>query len=167
MGGHDPLLLAYVVGPPADHARVHGAPVREIVWKEHLVAGDLHQHERLVLIEAGGGHRRRLQVALAQLPARALDEIGDALLRLDPLVDVLVAREHDADAVPHEQRLEQHAQLDVRAVATAVGVERMVEVGDLPRLRRVSQRLVGPGELFRVHQVVSRTKKRTFCRANV
>ena len=47
---------------------------------------------------------------LAQLGRGAGDDVGDALLRLDPLVEVLVAGEHHVDAVSQEQRLELLAQ---------------------------------------------------------
>ena len=50
------------------------------------------------------------EIAAAQLRGAARDEIRDALLRLDALVEVLVAGEDDVDAVLDEQRLELVAQ---------------------------------------------------------
>ena len=91
-----------------------------------------------------------VDVALAQLPARSAHEVDDAFLRLDPLVEMVVAGEHDADVVLEEQRLEHLAQPLIRAVAVARRVERMVEVRDLPVLVRVLQLLLEPRDLLRV-----------------
>src|SRR6185295_9224111 len=83
--------------PAADHAGIdHRAGARDRV-EEHLVADDLRRHERQVRVEAlGGDTGRRVDVALAQLTARADDEVGDALLRLHALVEMVVAGEHHA-----------------------------------------------------------------------
>ena len=97
--------------------------------------------------------RRRPDVAPTQLAARPVDEVRDALLRLDAFVDVVVAGEHDVDAVLDEQRLEDDAQLDLRAVPAAVRIERMVEVADLPVIGRLLERVVEPRQLLRVHLV--------------
>ena len=45
-------------------------------------------------------------VVVQVAPAAARHEIGDAALRLDPLVQMLVAREDDVDAVAHQRRFE-------------------------------------------------------------
>ena len=68
--------------------------------ERQVVAVDFHQHERLVGVVAERRQRRALaQVARAQLARRALDEVRDPVLRLDPLVGVIVAGEDQADAV--------------------------------------------------------------------
>src|SRR5687767_10542235 len=67
-----------------------------------LRPGDRRDEKGLILIEPSRGDRRRGQATLPELAARADDEVRDALLRLDPLVDVFVAREHDVDAVIDE-----------------------------------------------------------------
>src|SRR5687768_3648287 len=77
--------------------------------KEELVADDLHEHERIFAIVAVEGQLRFPQVALPQLSRRANDEVGDAFLRLDALVEVLVSGDHDVDAMFDEHRLEQIA----------------------------------------------------------
>src|SRR5262249_52430339 len=105
---------------PVNHAAVDRLTGSRSGLKEQIVAGDLHERERLILVEVRRRHRRWTNVAPAQLAARAVDEVRDASLRLDALIDVVVARVHDVDAVSHEQRLEQHAEIDGRSVAAAV-----------------------------------------------
>jgi hypothetical protein len=56
----------------------------------------------IALIEALGMNGSALDIALPQLSTSAGDEIVDTLLRLEPLIEVLVAREHDVDAVRDE-----------------------------------------------------------------
>ena len=73
---------------------------------------DFDQHERLILVEGHRGHLRPYQISLAQLAARAGNEVGDAVLRFDALVQMVVAREHDVDAVLDQQRLEAQPQVD-------------------------------------------------------
>ena len=99
--------------PPRDHARVDHFPGARDRVEVQLVAVDLRDQERLLVSnadrrEAGAA----IDVSLPQLAARSDDEVGDALLRLDPLVDVVVSREDDADAVLEEQRLEHLAQFE-------------------------------------------------------
>lgn len=89
-----------------DYARVDNLAGPGKRSKPHLVPGNLHQHEGLILIESRSRDLGRLDAAPPQLPARSFDEIGDALLWLGSLVDVLVPREHDVDAVPDHQWLE-------------------------------------------------------------
>ena len=55
-------------------------------------------------------------------------EVVDALLRLDPLVEMLVAGEYHIHAVLHEQRLEELPQVFLGAVFLARRIDRMVEV---------------------------------------
>jgi len=61
-------------------------------------------------IEADVGERRRPDVAGAQRAGAARDEVGDPLLRLDALVEVLVSRERDRHAVREENRFERGAE---------------------------------------------------------
>src|SRR6185503_13680672 len=120
----------------ADRAGVDGRPRARDRLEEELVASHFDQHEGVVLVEIGGRQARGVRVAPPQLAARAGDEVGDALLRLDALVDVVVPREDDVDAVLDEQRLERDAERHVGPVTAGVRVERMVEVADLPVLAR-------------------------------
>src|SRR5215207_427409 len=88
-------LLAEV----GDDAGVHGLAGAGDDLEVHLVLDDLEEHEGEVFVERLLRQgRARLHVALAELPARARDEVVDALLRLDALVEVLVPGQHDVDA---------------------------------------------------------------------
>src|SRR4029079_4071365 len=85
-----------------------------------LIAGDLGDEKRLFHgVGVGGEPRAAIDVALPQLTARSDYEVGDALLRHDALVDVVVAGEHHADAVLQEERLERLARPQIRAVPVA------------------------------------------------
>ena len=100
-----------------------------------LVAVDLGGEERVIGVEADLRQAALpVDVAPTELPAGSGDEVDDALLRLDPLVEVIVTGEHDADARLQKQRLEHGRQVGVRSVTLARGVERMVEVRNLPVL---------------------------------
>src|SRR3712207_7897092 len=55
-----------------------------------------------------------LRVALPELPAGTRDEVVDALLRLDALVEVLVTGEDDVEAVADEERLDDLARSEER-----------------------------------------------------
>ena len=88
--------------------------------EDHLVTADLDEHERPVISEAGRGQRRRRDAALPKLPARALDEVGDALLGCRAFVDMLVSGEDHVHVVSQEERFQDDAQLHVRAVAIAI-----------------------------------------------
>src|SRR4051812_49313587 len=67
--------------------------------ERQVVADDLDEHERVAGVEPLVLERRRRDVPLAQLRRAAGDEVGDPLLRLDALVEVLMPREDDVDAV--------------------------------------------------------------------
>src|SRR5687767_5211975 len=56
--------------------------------KIQFLAHDLDQHEGVVRIVAVDGQVRLSQVALPQLRRRSDDEVGHAILRLEPLVEV-------------------------------------------------------------------------------
>ena len=95
--------------------------------------------------------------SLAALPG---DEVVDALLRLHPLVEVLVAGQDDVDAVLQEQRLELLAQRHVGSVLVARRVERVMEERDLPVGAARRQLLLQPGELGLVHVVAVEREER-------
>src|SRR5262245_19266930 len=97
---------------PADLARVDDPAAPGPSFEMEVVSRDLDEREGVVLIEVRGGEARWPNVPPAELTARSVDEIRNALLRLDPLVDVVVAREHDVDTVLDEQGLECDAQVD-------------------------------------------------------
>src|SRR5215213_7806343 len=116
-----------------DDARVYGLARAGDDLEVHLVAGDFEDHERHVLVERLRGQGRVVvHVAVAQLAARARDEIVDAFLRLDALVEVLVAGEDYVDAVLQKDRLDDLAQRSVGAVLAARRVRRVVKEGYLP-----------------------------------
>src|SRR5688572_1932711 len=91
-----------------DDARVDRGSIACDGVKVQLVAAHFHQHETPILVERGGGCGGGHDAALA-LTARAGDEIGDALLRVQTFVDVVVARERHVDSMPDQNRLEDHA----------------------------------------------------------
>ena len=78
-----------------------------------VISAHLDEHERLFLIESDGCRLGPPQVTLAELPAGTCDEIVDALLRLQPFVNVIVTREHHLHPVLDEQRLEQDPYIHV------------------------------------------------------
>src|SRR5205085_5503000 len=80
---------------PANHSGVDARAGSRHRLEEQLVAVDFDEHERLVPIEVGGSHRGRPHVARAELAARPGDEVGDPLLRLEALVDVVVSGDDD------------------------------------------------------------------------
>src|SRR5258705_8730551 len=91
---------------PMDDAVIHARAGAADRLEVRLVAGNLPQHERIVGVEAGGHQARRADVVRAQRTARARYEVCNAPLRLRPLVEVLVPRQHEADVVGDERRLE-------------------------------------------------------------
>ena len=139
---------------PADLAGVDALAATRNGLEPHHVAVDLDEHEALFGIEALGGHRRRADdVAGAQLGRAAGREVVDALLRLEPLVEVLVAGEDDVEVVLDEQRLDDRPQVDFRSVPAARRIDRVMEVGDLPLRVRLRQLVLEPALLVLVHVV--------------
>ncbi len=116
--------------------------------EEHVIVRDFDQHEALILIEVGCGLLVWPKVALPQLACGARHEVVDTLLRLDSLVDVIVAGKHDVDAVSKEDRLEHDTKINRGAVPRGVRIQRMMEVTDLPRLFRVAESRLQPLQLF-------------------
>ena len=104
----------------ADHSGIHDLAAAGHDAEVHRVAVDLGGHEGQVGVEAAGGQAGRgIDVAGPQLAAGSDHEVDDALLRLDALVEVVVAGQHDADVVFQEQRLQHLAQAEIRAVPVA------------------------------------------------
>jgi hypothetical protein len=81
---------------------------------------------------------------LSQLARRALDEVRNPLLRHEPFVDVIVTGVHHVDTVADEQRLECDPQLDLGTVTFTVGIQRVMEVCDLPSLFGFSEECLEP-----------------------
>src|SRR5664279_5502838 len=96
---------------------------------------DFSDEERVVGIEANVGQRGLLDVAATQLAPGPYDEIRDALLGLDALIDMVVPAEDHADAVFDEHRLERRPQRQGRTVRRAGRVKGMMEHDDLPGFR--------------------------------
>jgi hypothetical protein len=76
---------------PGQRARIHDLPLIGDRLEVHRVLGDFDQHEVIAGVEALGGQVGFLDVAVAQLRCAARREVVDPLLRLDALVEVLVA----------------------------------------------------------------------------
>ncbi len=87
--------------------------------EEQVIADDLDEGERSIGVEALRGHRRFVaDVATPQLRRAALHDVDDPLLWLQPLVEVLVAREDHVHAVLDEQRFD-HASADRAPIRAA------------------------------------------------
>src|SRR5215471_10422970 len=82
-----PYLTLRIHARVMDHAGIHGLAGARAGLEIQVVAGDLDQRERLILIEVRRGHVGRMRIAAPQLSARSIDEVGDPFLRLEPLVD--------------------------------------------------------------------------------
>jgi hypothetical protein len=86
----------------------------------------------IVAVEADLGQRRLVNVAGAERPGAARNEIRDTTLRLDALVELLMARKSDRHAVPEQQRLERGAKPPRRALVASGRVNRPMKNRDLP-----------------------------------
>src|SRR5687768_5794656 len=93
-----PFLRSSLLAPPDDPRVDRGSAARDGL-KEQLGAAHLHQHETSILVERSGSGGGGGDAALA-LTAGAGDKVGDALLRVQPFVDVIVAREHHVHSMP-------------------------------------------------------------------
>ena len=80
--------------------------------KIHFIARDFDQHECAIGVESLLRHSGFCQVAIPQLAGRTFGEVVDAFLRLDPLVDVVVAGKHRIHAVLDEHWFDQRPQLN-------------------------------------------------------
>ena len=87
---------------PVDAARVDRFPFVRDGLEGQIVADNLHEHETVALIPAFRCQVCLREVARSQLRGVAECEIGDALLRLDPLVEMFVSAQHDVHAVLQE-----------------------------------------------------------------
>src|SRR5262249_51797124 len=105
-----------------DRARVDRLPGPRKRLEEQIRTRDLDQHKALILIEASGFVLRPHDVAAPELPPRAFNEVVDALLRREPLVEMLVAGENNGHTVPEKERLEDDTQVYCRPVRAAIGV---------------------------------------------
>src|SRR6266542_2524361 len=86
--------------PARDHAPVEDLARAGDGVEPHLVPVDLRHHEALILVVTRLRQPRAfVDIPLAQLPARARDEVDDPALRFYALVEVVAPCEHDADAV--------------------------------------------------------------------
>src|SRR4029453_10869289 len=124
-----------------------------------FIAVDFDQHEVQVLIESLGCQAGDGNVRLAHFARSARDEVLDPVLWLEPLVEVLVPREHNIYAVFQEQRLQYRAQLQIRTMPLARRIQWMVEEADLPFLPGIAQLLFQPRELRLVHVVAVEGEK--------
>jgi hypothetical protein len=89
-----------------DAADVDRLPALIDGLEEQLVSRDFHQHEGVFAIISECGQIGFLKIPFSQFCRRADDEVRDALLRFDAFVKMLVAREHDVDAVLEEHWLQ-------------------------------------------------------------
>ena len=90
----------------AEAARVDHLPGRDNVWKcivSPSISTSMNEKSVSNPLAVSGPPT---DVALPQLAGGAAGEVVDALLRLEPLVEVLVPGEHHVDAVLDEQRLD-------------------------------------------------------------
>ena len=79
-----------------------------------MIADDFHERERSIGIEALCRHRRVVaDIAATQLGRASLRDVDDPLLRLQALVEMLVTREHDVDAICQEQRFDDFLEIEL------------------------------------------------------
>ena len=103
-----------------EDTRVDGLPHSRDGIKVHFVAANFSGHENLIGIEPLSRNARpSVDVAHSQLAPRPYDKIRDPLLRLNSLVEVIVAVKHYAHIVFYEKRFKYFAQPEVRAVPVA------------------------------------------------
>src|SRR5215831_5123538 len=112
---------------------------------------DFYQHEGSIRIETLSHGRRRPQIVNAQFAGTAENEIVDAVLRLNSLIHVLVAREHQGDAVLFKDRLEARTEVLVRSVEFAIRIQGMVKEADFPGLVSAFELALDPSQLIGVH----------------
>src|SRR5437867_5635414 len=124
-----------------------------------VFARDLHEHVAKILIVALRRETRLPDVPAPDLARGARDKVINSVLRLNPLVEMVVAGEDGIYAVLHEKRLQEGAQLDVRAVPAPGGVDRVVEKTESPDFRGALQFLIEPRQLLLVHECAVQSKK--------
>src|SRR5688572_15247768 len=152
-----PLRRRRHLGRAVPHLSAYGALVHRRAGtadslEEHLVSGDLDQHEGSIGVEGSLDQLARFGVAGAKLGGTSRGEILNPLLGAEPLVDVLMSLKHHVYSVLEEDRLQHRAELDLGSPAGG-GIEWMVEVGNLPVRTRRGQLLLQPGDLLRIQVV--------------
>lgn len=136
------------------------SPINDTGIDDHVGSRDhLKLHDSLlnfdddegqVLIEGSRRLRRtRTEIAAAKLARRTADEVGDAALWRQALVDVIVAAENDLHAVLDKERLENGPKIRLCPVAARGGVQRVMKIRNLPGRGRRSQLAAQPRELRR------------------
>src|SRR5262245_42504308 len=146
-------LLLVRVAEALQRARIDNPSLVRDRLEVQRILHELDQHEVVAGVEAFGSEVGPPHVPFAQLRGAARDEVVDALLRLDALVEVLVPGENDIDAVLEKERLEQHPQLHIGSVRAARRVEWVMEEADLPVGSAGRQLLLEPVQLGLVHVV--------------
>src|SRR5688572_14184681 len=121
-----------VVVPVPHGSRVDDRALAADGKKVKRIAGNLHQHEVRVGVEAGRGPTRSAQVVDPQRTGRTTREVLDAVLRRDALVEMLVSAQDDIQALSNEDRLERRTEARRRKLVPARGVEGMMKEGNLP-----------------------------------
>ena len=74
-----------------------------------FIAQNLDQHETSVLVKGGGGLSGRPHITLSKFSRCTGYEVENAFLRLQSLIDMVMAGEHDVDAVLDKDGLQNHA----------------------------------------------------------
>src|SRR5262249_14370516 len=114
-------------------ARVDGGTTARDCLEVHLVTIDFDEHEGAVGVESDHIEIAGLaNVVVAQFSGVAYEEKIDSLLRFDSFVDMFMAAPHRIDAVLGEKRHELIAKIYVRPMKLSAGVERMMEISNLP-----------------------------------
>jgi hypothetical protein len=88
-----------------NHSRIYGDSCARDSLKRGFVWRHLNDYERTIFIEGFGRETGSTRVAAAQLSRGAFGEIVDSFLRLYALIDMVVTRKDDANAIFNEQRL--------------------------------------------------------------
>src|SRR5947209_9079306 len=132
MGRHRARVRCGLLLPGYQHAGIDRFAAARDHLKVKLVSGDFHQRESLIGVKSLLRIRRGPQIVWAQLAGVPQHEIIDAILRLQSLITMLVAGHDHVDSALLKNRLQQTAQINIRAMVPAVRIQRMMKETDFP-----------------------------------
>src|SRR5262249_52947929 len=117
------------------------------------------EHEGAIFVKRFRRERSPAGIPSSQLSRRPFREIGNAVLRQNPLVNMIVTGEHCLYPVFLKQRFQDISQFFGRPMRGGRRVEWMVEKSDLPLIVGILQLLGKPFQLLGVHVVAVQREK--------